>query len=575
MTEKKREARVKGLFHRGKKALAAFLAALLLTGVGCAGKGSGGTLTGEESGTQALPPTELPADCVILYGEGMKEVAAALKRALAGMLGSEPACRNAAEVGEEGDFVFLVGDTGREASADFLASLAEGGYGVKILHDGTKTEVLLAGTAPYLSEKAVYLFLSDYLSEEEGGKVLMKNEDTVEKAETAGSSGQEEDKNVFAGIRFEEDVIYVTENEGGYARMCTLADGTILCTYDCRRANEPCSVIRAVTSSDMGKTWSEAVKVTEGVDEDLWCANPMPYQLEDGTILVSYRANAQPAPEGTPGPRYHTSIRVMQSKDGGKSWTRHSILWDLWEESPLEGSYGLWEPHFGMLNGELACFIAIGKSVYNLNHTIRSIDIFVYRNGEWVRADYTSEDGKSTQHYKNGMPVWQPITEGGYILAIETTRYSQKAPYLNGMAVKLFTSRDGKDWVDQCDVYLPHKMMYRSAAPYVVQLPDGRFLVSYMTDEDLSKPMTLSATEAGMRIKLSVSKPGKTAYDLSSPDDFEGPYDVFRQPAGRTSTYAGMMVNDEYLYVYSYTNFPSSRVILRRARLDSILTPEA
>ena len=553
----------KGIHRRSLRGLFLALAAvtlLSLLGMGCK----------KEKGAA---PVEIPPACTILYEAGLKNTAAALSRTLGGVTGEAPELMEAGTGETPSGFLILVGDTGLPESEEYIETLGENSYGVKILRKEEGTRILLAGGTPALSEKAVYLFLSDYLSGEKGETMLMKNEDTTltEKYPAKEPQGNEEitDGSIFAGITFEKDVISVVP-EGGYARICALSDGRLILAYGSKRSGETYSRIRAVFSSDKGKTWSEPVLVTDGVDEDLVCANGIPYQLADGTILVGYRANDPDSSAKTPpGGAYHSSIRVMQSKDGGKTWTRHSIVWDLYETNITYKSYGVWEPHFGILNGELACFFAIGKSVYGYNHIINSVDIFVYRNGEWVRADYTSDDNRIVPKIKNGMPVWQPIAEGGYILALETTQ-NQSRPYANVLTIKLLTSKDGKEWLNQCDVYIPHKVWYRSGAPYVVQLPDGRFVVSYMTDEDLPKPMKQTGSETGMRIKLSVSKPGKTAYDLSSPNDFDGPFDVFGLPEGATSTYAGMYIDDEYLYVCAHADYPTKGIILRRAPLRLI-----
>ncbi len=203
--------------------------------------------------------------------------------------------------------------------------------------------------------------------------------------------------------------------------------------------------------------------------------------------------------------------------------------------------------------------------MYDYNHIINSVDIFVYRNNEWVRADYTSTEIPGS--VKNGMPVWQPISEGGYILAVESTK-NQSLLTNNILTTKLLTSKDGVHWVNQCDVYVPNKYKRRSGAPYIVQLPDGRFVVSYMTDEDAKTPSETGNDK--MILKISVSVAGKTAYDLTSPDDFEGPFNVLEVPVPHTATYGGLMVDDEYLYVYSYTSYPSSRVVLRRAPISHL-----
>ncbi len=508
----------------------------------------------EEPPKEEEAKIQITEDIAVIYEDGADKSASRIRTALKDLISKTPDAHKAGEEHKEYKLEIHLGETDLSETKNFANSLGELEYGVKILHTQDKTKILIGAQSSNCIGLAANMFIDEYLPKD-GQTVLQKTEDTITKA----PEGSVENLN-FAGLSFEENVIKVTDTRGQcYTRMAKLADGRIICTYGSAKDGDSTSQIYATFSSDQGLTWSESVPVTGGIDGDvLICANGVPYQLSDGTIIVGYRANEKK----TVGMKeYHSSIRVMQSKDGGKSWERHSIVWDLYETNiNYANSFGLWEPHFGLLNGELACFFAIGKNVYDYNHIINSTDIFVYRGNTWVRADYTSTEVPGS--VKNGMPVWQAISEGGYFMAVESTK-NQKLPTNNTLTTKLLTSRDGIHWVNQCDVYIPSKYKARSAAPYIVQLPDGRFVVSYMTDEDL----TQDSANDQMILKISVSKPGKNAYELSTVRDFEGPFNVFGTPVGNRSVYGGMMVDEDYLYVYSYTDYPSSRIVLRRAKL--------
>ncbi|MBQ2862960.1 MAG: exo-alpha-sialidase, partial [Clostridia bacterium] len=323
--------------------------------------------------------------------------------------------------------------------------------------------------------------------------------------------------------------------------MITLKDGRLMMVYGQKMAGDIATQIYAIYSKDNGKTWGSPVAVTHNIDNDdkdgkkLNCANGVPYQLDDGTILVAYRAN-EPVNRSDGDTsvkvtgKYHSSIRIMQSKDNGKTFVRHSIVWDLYEENIQSwyASFGVWEPHLGMLNGQLACFFAIGKSVYKYNHTINSTDIFIYINNEWSRAIYASDEIPGS--IKNGMPVWQELSGGGYIMSLESTK-NQTAKYKNVLTAKLMLSLDGVYWKNICDVYVPKVSKRKTGAPYVVQLPNGQIVVSYMTDDDSA---SRSTGDRDIRFKFSISKPGISVYDLKSEADFLGPFNVFELPAGST-----------------------------------------
>lgn len=402
--------------------------------------------------------------------------------------------------------------------------------------------------------------------------------ETTKAPETTSAPTTETDPEIlartFGGIVFEKEIYTVTKTSGiPYTRMIALEDGRLMMVFGEKRSGDIATQIYAIYSSDNGKTWGSRVPVTKNIDtydidgKLLTCANGVPYQLEDGTILVAYRANTKKdSAEIKQTGKYHSSIRIMQSKDGGKNFTRHSIVWDLYEENIPDvyaSSVGVWEPHLGMLNSELACFFAIGKSVYNYDHTINSTDIFVYRNGSWVRASYTSTEIPGS--VKNGMPVWQKLNGGGYILAVESNK-NKTSTYKNVLTTKLLLSTDGIHWTNQCDVYVPDVLKRRSAAPYVVQLPNGQIVVSYMTDEDAATPSETGNDK--MIFKISVSKPGKSVYELRGEDDFYSSYNIFNCPVGKESRYGGMYVDDKYLYVYTATNNGSSKIVLRRAALS-------
>ncbi len=514
----------------------------------------GGSAATTEPSAETTAAVKKSEDCIIVYHNSCFEYSTKVQGSFEALTGVAPKTYTNKQEYEETAFEIHIGNT--KKAEKVYAELGEDEYGVRVFDDNGELRVFIMAENPIHMELAVDVFVKQYLSVT--GNKLKKTEATLMIGEKSI------DEVGFEDLEFEDELInVVTLVSSTYARMATLNDGRIICTYGAKGSGDPTSQIYATFSSDKGLTWSESVPVTGAIDPpELICANGVPYQLEDGTILVGYRANEKKV-NGTK--TYHSSIRVMQSKDGGKTWERHSIVWDLYEENIVyNNSFGLWEPHFGILNGELACFFAIGKNVYNYNHIINSVDIFVWRqvDGEWkwVRAEYTSTETPGA--VKNGMPIWQDISEGGYIVAVEST-VNQSTQYKNVLTTKLLTSKDGIHWVNQCDVYVPDLYKRRSAAPYIVQLPDGRFVVSYMTDEDLDEP----SNDGQMMIKLSVSKKGLTAYDLTGEESFIGPYNVFGTPVGYRSTYAGMMVDGEYLYVYSWTDHPYSRVVLRRARL--------
>ncbi len=552
-------------------ALAAVM--LILTFAACKDTAAqSGDISGDDTSVAVPKGPALSGDFKIIYEDSASNALNRVRNAVRDACGKTPQSIKASEATGEYNYAIYIGNTGKTESTSFIDSLGESEYGVKIIEAEGSTIVVIAAKTSDITGQAVELFMTDYISSEKGVDKLMKLEQTVKTY-----TPPEEDKiqTNFGGIEFEEQIIKVAETSGvPYTRMTKLQDGRLMMVYG--QGNE----IVALYSSDDGLTWSDKVQATHGEDQDdrdgkkLLLANAVPYQLADGTILIAYRANeAVNRSDGDDSikktGKYHSSIRLISSSDNGKTFQRHSIVWDLYEENIQKwyASCGLWEPHLGMLNGELACFFAIGKSVYNYDHIINSTDIFVYRNNEWVRAEYTSDETPGA--IKNGMPVWQQVKEGGYVMAVESTQ-NQKGTYANTLTAKLLTSVDGKHWVNQCDVYIPKKAKSKSGAPYVVQLPNGQIVVSYMTNDDQKSINTSNTGDTDCIFKISVSKPGISVFDLKGESDFEGSFNVLNIPVGSYATYGGMYVDDTYLYVYCATNDGGNQILLRRAPLSQL-----
>ena len=92
-----------------------------------------------------------------------------------------------------------------------------------------------------------------------------------------------------------------------------------------------------------------------------------------------------------------------------------------------------------------------------------------------------------------------------------------------------------------------------------------------MTDDELKNQ---TEEDKGCIFKFSISKPGKSVYDLKGEDDFEGPFNVFNIPVGDTAIYGGMYVDDTYLYMYCATNSDGNKILLRRAELSQLTKAE-
>lgn len=416
----------------------------------------------------------------------------------------------------------LVGETNRSESAQVYAELGENEWRVTVV--GSKI-VIAGATDDALCDAAEY-FINTFIT---GKSEIMIPKNT----ELSGVPAW--------GLA---ETIKVTDG-GSYPRMYELADGTLLYGIDgyCFR------------SSDDGATWSSGVSymVNDYVENDagerfpLSVANTAFIQLEDGTILVGYRAIGYADAENT---TYYTKLQVSQSVDGGLTWSFHSIICEYYD---YNGNFrGVWEPHFGYLNGVLTCFYA--NDSYDVVKNYQNIEYLQWIDGEWTNRTVVSDGDKHGS--RDGMPVWTQLSTGEYVCAIEgwvdgTTK----------MCVKLLYSEDGVNWTEPVTIFDGGETYQYAGAPYIVELPDGRLLVCFQANEDAS------ADNSRMRAIVS---DGTRVQELTAAN-FGYAYNVFATPVGRYSLWNSLFVTDKYVYALTGTNGDPSGMLLKRIAVDKFL----
>lgn len=381
--------------------------------------------------------------------------------------------------------------------------------------------------------------------------------DSETDTETTAAVTEKKEGQVFGveDIVFESRPVTVASCAGAvYARIYVLQDGRFFCAWP--QIDSGKRAMKGCFSSDEGKTWTTPKVLFYGEDQTKTLANVDIIQLDDGEILVAYRSNDPDIPK-TPSD-FYSSIRIQSSKDGGETFQPHSLVREL-QEHNVKSSVGLWEPCFGYLNGRLTCFYAIGMSVYE-NPKIASTDISVWdsQTRTWSIADYESNDGKNTR--KNGMPIWNSLSSGGYYCSVETNRYKNDRG--NVLLPYLLYSPDGISWVDVSCAYFPESHKVYCGAPYCVELPDGRLAICFQTDEDtIDTPFSEDYT-----IKLVLSKKGVAVKDLHS-TDFTEACSPLKTTPGCTQSWPGMFIHNGYLYVYCGTRTPNGKIIMTKAKL--------
>lgn len=341
------------------------------------------------------------------------------------------------------------------------------------------------------------------------------------------------------GLYWEENPIIAYQPQKGgvwYPRLFVTRAGVMLCAFDTNEDGGH-SKIKLVSSTDGGLTWKDIVTVSEFADLD--CANAAFAQLPDDTLFLACRANVQKS-DG-----YYSSIRVSESRDGGKTWGYHSTIAEEFGEG------GVYEPHFGWIGDTLAVFYA-NDSLHAVNErSQQNIEFKLFENGVWGEKHIAS-NGIETRS-RDGMPVWTRMENGRYALVIEATNVAGY-PFV----IQMKTSPDGLHWPEENrNIYIPCAQTKKAGAPYIVTLPDGRLCVAFQTDDEASQ-----TGDGASYMKVMVSTDGQNEGTA-----FSTPSIPFLMPEGRCANWNALYVHGGYLYAATSANAPQSGIYLKRAAL--------
>lgn len=341
-------------------------------------------------------------------------------------------------------------------------------------------------------------------------------------------------------IDWQKAVTISVTDKASYPRLYRLRDGTLLCGIDgfCFR------------SSDNGTTWSggsdyrrnHRVTDPDGKEYPLICANSAFFELDDGTVLVGYRATGYLTEDKS---LFCTKLLVSQSRDGGTTWTAHSVMCEYYDE---EGQFkGVWEPHFGLIDGVLTCFYA-NDSRTVIEPPYQNIESLQWINGKWTCRTVIA-DGTANKS-RDGMPVWQQLADGSFVCVIEGW-----SPGTSELCIELIHSPDGISWSKP-------QIIHRSTggndgAPYVTELPTGQLLVTYQDPK---------------RHCCSILSDGTPVPELTA-EHFSEPVNVFGTDEHHFSMWNAQYLTGYYLYAVTGTNGSpgGSGTVLKRIALKDLL----
>lgn len=328
-------------------------------------------------------------------------------------------------------------------------------------------------------------------------------------------------------FKWEEGELIDTGIGGGYPRLYTLADGTMLLGYD---------GMYVAKSSDDGSTWGEAVHASQ---DYAGTANANFFQTEDGTIYLGFRSTGH-RDDGS----FYSSIQISSSTDNAQTWQHHSTVYENVEESGV--FKGVWEPHLGMMNGRLTCFYANDSTSIT---AYQNIEYKQWNEETGVWTDRTIVCNGGEHQSRDGMPVWLQASTGEYVCVIEAFDKDNEDRF----AIKLTYSEDGRTWSEPVTVMRPKAFGSVCAAPGIIELPTGQFMVSCQTNELVNGEDCFNMS--------TVISDGAPVKELTEASFGEHDYPYYDSDAAiYTSMWNGMHINDSYIYTSSITGHKGIRI---------------
>ena len=500
----------------------------------------------------------ISADYTIVYEQSINSQATRLRKSVYDVCGKTP--KFTSDASNEADCEILIGDTGRAESSDFLGALDEYSYGVRIVNNNGKTKIIIAAKKKTYYALAVELFTKEYLPEDKSDLRLKKTEETI-------MLNQEDKLNdeILAAQPISWEGGNILIDKGGYGRMCALPDGKLAFVYSGG------AYIRFKTSSDDGKTWSEATNVikldTCPTGQAMTTANANIVVLKDGSYMVAFRAHTA----GSSFDTFYSSIRYCISRDGGKTWSGDTIVAENTHVGPE--FTGFWEPHMLYVkDGKLAMYYASdcigGDAVgYPFVEDMEKQHIIVHlydqtteRFGEPIIAS-NGNDHKS----RDGMPVVCELSDGSYAMVIESSIMKGTHPFI----IQMLFSEDGINWSEPKNIWVPDGFDHYSGAPFIVTLPDGRIAVSFQGTEGSGSTLASNkVNNSEMNVIISKSPVTYADRDSIKQSNFERVFfnPIQTQESQSFSIWPAMFVHKNKLYCTAdlgYNTSPTARTTKR------------
>jgi hypothetical protein len=351
-------------------------------------------------------------------------------------------------------------------------------------------------------------------------------------------------------------------------------------------------------SEDEGHHWSDAVKVSNFPNHI--CTNVDFFELPNHDIICSYRAIGKNLED--PKIKYNRKLFSSISKDGGKSWKDLGLIIDNFILSAQlgktlndafiacinEGNIGFFEPFVSFINNVITVIYAddftpmllslIGsvddnkktQSIYSQTFNIKTYEWSKERkiiiNGYLKKSP--TKSGLIERISRDGMPVLDIMKDGTYVMVFEGTYRNYNYTYFTNnkleeyhpFEILISYSKDGINWSNPVEVYVPKNDGSKCSAPYICITENNQLVISFQTDED-----SITSGYKGdlySIMKVIISKPGIKIEDINK-DSFYAVVNNNNSPIGGQSLWSGMMLVGNKIYTCSsgcpllYSELPS------------------
>jgi len=251
------------------------------------------------------------------------------------------------------------------------------------------------------------------------------------------------------------------QQDGHYGRIARLDERTCIAGFDHRRA------IKIRLSQDNGETWQAPVTVATSTGGSLTNTEFLVLGAKEVICLFNFR------PERNSGLAFE--IRMSRSMDGGSTWSPSKTLFTAGKEF----ENGCWEPSgVAYPSGELRVFFANEAHYRDSNEQ----EISLIRSKDGGQTWSPTERVSFRKGFRDGMPVpvLAPELKRTFLAIEDNGIHGAFKPVILGLGeTRQATPVSGDSPARWSALEKPLEPATYAGAPYLVRMPDRRFVLSF------------------------------------------------------------------------------------------------